>query len=149
MYKLCVLLVLLGCGSGKNIKETTETVSRIAAAEIITVKENITAPMDAVIFVPEVSGRIEDFKQKISTPTGVFAIEKNKEGITVTVQQEEIRSKDSIYKSSTNSEKYKNKEYKELKTVVRWSKFQWFLLLFFIGILVYYLYKIFRFLKLI
>lgn len=149
MYKLCVLFVLLGCVPGKNIKETTETVSRIAAAEKITVKENITAPMDAVIFVPEVSGRIEDFKQKISTPTGVFAIEKNKEGLTVTVQQEEIRSKDSVYTTSTISEKYKDTKYKEVKTVVRWSKFQWFLLLFFIAIVVYYLYKIFRFLKLI
>lgn len=149
MCRWVVFLLLLGCGTGKDIKETTEVKSRTTELEKVTVKETITPPMDVAIFVPEVAGRIEDFRQKINTPTGSFTIEKNKTGLKVEVLQEETRQKDSTYIAKNQKETSNNKEYKEVKKVVRWNNFQLFLLLFFVVIVVYYLYKIFKFLKLI
>ena len=137
------------CTTGKVATLTSEITAETTATEILKVRETITPPLDAAIFIPEVSGRIENFRQRISTPSGAFTVEKNDSGLTVKLEQKEQTQRDSIYTKSNETETHTTTSYKEVKKVVRWSGFQWFLLLFFIAILLYYIFKILRFLKFI
>lgn len=145
MFRLIFLcFLIIGCGSKKRATTKNISIDNIEKKEI-TVKETITPPFEALIEIPEVAGRIENFTQKIELPTGGVYIEKTNAGLKVSVEQKETISKDSIADVFVSNKQVQDS--KEIITIVKWSKFQWFLLLFFIAVVIIFLFRIFKFLS--
>lgn len=145
MFRLIFLCVLIiGCGSKKRATTKNISIENIEKKEIV-VKETIHAPFEAVYEIPEVAGRIENFTQKIELPTGGVFVEKTNTGLKISIEQAEIKYKDSITDISVFSDT--KTDINNTKTVIKWSKFQWFLLLFFIAVVIIFLFRIFKFLS--
>lgn len=140
---LVISIFFISCGATKS--EEVHTTTEVKKDNKVSVRETIFAPFEAVVEVPEVSGRIENFSQKIELPSGGVFVEKTNTGLKISIEQAEIKYKDSITDISVFSDT--KTDINNTKTVIKWSKFQWFLLLFFIAVVIIFLFRIFKFLS--